>query len=234
MCGRFDFHGEGSDVREISALLAPQAEPPPGLAAAANYNTAPTQVANVWMPAGLRALRFGWRRRDGGLLINARHDSLCRGVHATALAGRRALVLANGFYEWHGKGAAKTPYYFQLASGRPFCLAALWQREAGDAADGGGFVIVTTEPNSVVAPIHNRMPAIFELPKPAAAASQNRQGPLHPTSIAALQWLAEGMATAELTELLRPLPAAQLTCVPLSSYVSNVRNRGPQCIEPRT
>jgi hypothetical protein len=78
MCGRVDFHGVGSDVREICALLAPQAEPPTELVASANYNTAPTQVANVWAQGALRALRFGWRRRDGGYVSNARnHGPQC-------------------------------------------------------------------------------------------------------------------------------------------------------------
>ncbi len=221
MCGRFDFHGNPADVAEIAAWLGPvyQAPLPPGqkLPIAARYNIAPTQAANVLLPNGVCGMRFGWRHRHVGLLVNARSETASeRSTFKLALQSQRCLVPAHGFYEWQGKPGHKQPHYFKLRSDKPMLLAALWRQEPGDGAHMGSFVILTTEPNRIVAPIHNRMPLIFDQADDAAKL-----------------WLDPAPREVDgLHALMQPLHEERLTSYPLSRYVSSARNDGPQCLAP--
>jgi len=77
---------------------------------------------------------------------------------------------------------------------------------------------LTTEANEIMQPLHNRMPVIIA-PEDYAT------------------WLGSGaddppLYLDQLRHLLRPYPAAEMQAIPVSSYVSNARNEGPQCIEP--
>ena len=78
------------------------------------------------------------------------------------LGKRRCLVLADGFYEWRKEGKGKVPMRFKLKSGEPFTFAGLW--DSWKQPDGSllrTYTIVTTEPNDVLRPIHNRMPVML-------------------------------------------------------------------------
>jgi putative SOS response-associated peptidase YedK len=70
---------------------------------------------------------------------------------------------ASGFYEWKGTKPPKQPYFIHMKDGKPFAFAGLWERwkpdEESDPID--TFTILTTEPNAVAKPIHNRMPVIL-------------------------------------------------------------------------
>jgi putative SOS response-associated peptidase YedK len=78
------------------------------------------------------------------------------------LAERRCLVLADGFYEWKGERGHKTPYYIRLKSGEPFAFAGLYEENEIAGTPAGTFAIITTEPNELMQPIHNRMPVILD------------------------------------------------------------------------
>jgi putative SOS response-associated peptidase YedK len=102
-----------------------------------------------------------------------------------------------------------------LRSKRPFAFAGLW--EHWKPAEGEPLetcTIITTEPNDLMAPIHNRMPVI-----------------LAPTSYD--QWLDPHFQQIEpLQILLRPYPSEELTAYPVSTVVNNPRHDAPQCLEP--
>jgi putative SOS response-associated peptidase YedK len=105
--------------------------------------------------------------------------------------------------------------YIRLASGKPFAFAGLW--ELWNAPDGSSVLsctIITTQPNSLLASIHNRMPVI--LPEAAYA-----------------QWLdpAEG-DPKQLSALLLPYPAEEMAAFPVSPLVNNPRNESPALIQP--
>ena len=69
-------------------------------------------------------------------LINARCETLAeKPAFRTALARRRCLILADGFYEWKKEGKQKLPYLFELADGKPFAFAGLWERWRGGEGD---------------------------------------------------------------------------------------------------
>ena len=94
-----------------------------------------------------------WARDDGGPRpINARAEGIAgKPMFRDALKRRRALVPADGFYEWKAGKSAKTPWFFRLAGGAPFALAGLWERRespGGEAVE--SFAIVTTEANALV------------------------------------------------------------------------------------
>ena len=69
---------------------------------------------------------------------------------------------ADGFFEWRDLGGRKQPIYFTAADQRPFAFAGLWERYiASDGYPLESCTILTTEPNALVRPVHDRMPVIL-------------------------------------------------------------------------
>lgn len=168
MCGRFALFASPELLAEYFAL----AEPP---SLAPHYNVTPGQdIAAVRVDRdgvrSLRALRWGlvpfWARDTslGRRLINARLDSLAtKPAFREALARRRCLIPASGFYEWGVDPAGKKQPFFIRPRREPLlAIAGLWERWR---APGGEpletCVIVTTEANALLAPIHERMPVVL-------------------------------------------------------------------------
>jgi putative SOS response-associated peptidase YedK len=152
----------------------------------------------------------------GSSLINARAETLTRRTaFKDAFERRRCLVIADGFYEWRKLGAARTPLLIHLKSERSFGFAGLyetWNPPLGQPLT--TCTIVTTEPNELVQPIHNRMPVI--LPKEAEDL-----------------WLDSSLADhRRLLDLLQPYPADEMIAYEVSSLVNSVKNDSPECIEP--
>ncbi len=220
MCGRFSFASPPEVVAEVCGLSeVPAFEP--------RYNVAPTQpVAAVRREDGQRRLVFlrwglipAWAKDPaiGARLINARAETVTeKPAFRAALRARRCLVLADGFYEWARRGGAKQPYFISFADGRPFALAGLWERWAGGGQSVESCTILTTTPNEVVAPLHDRMPVI--LPPPTFDL-----------------WLGPaGGEPGRLQRLLRPHPAAGMVAWPVSPRVNSPRVDDPSCREPLT
>ena len=131
------------------------------------------------------------------------------------VARRRCLVPANGFYEWQALGKLKLPHLFTLQDEEPFAFAGIWEPPDGASPDEPAtYAILTTEPNALVAPIHNRMPVIL-------------------TAATMARWLGHAPLPAETyLELTRPLAAERMRERPVSRYVSNTRNEGSECLAP--
>jgi putative SOS response-associated peptidase YedK len=220
MCGRFTQAEIAELDREVFKLLEmPQLEP--------RYNVAPTQEAAVirQRPNGERViqrLRWGlipsWAKDPaiGNRMINARAETLARKpAFERPFRRQRCLVPADGFYEWKRTDRAKLPYYLRREDGSPLAFAGLWDRwhdTAGEPID--SFTIITTTPNDLVAPIHDRMPAIL-LP--------DRYD----------MWLdSDNRDVDELSTVLGPFPAEEMTAYPVSTYVNNPKNEGAECVTP--
>ena len=171
MCGRFALFASPELTAEYFAL----AEPP---SFAPHYNVTPGQdIAAVRVDRDgqrrLRALRWGlvpfWAKDTsiGRRLINARLDSLAeKPAFREALTRRRCLIPASGFYEWGVDAAGKKQPFFIRPRGEPLlAIAGLWERWRPQSGQGGEpletCVIVTTEANALLAPIHDRMPALL-------------------------------------------------------------------------
>ena len=221
MCGRYTLSISLAELQLRFAFPAADLEHPE------RYNIAPTQsvltVVNQGQKHNLAEyMRWGlvpsWAKdiSIGSRMINARAETIVeKPSFRRALQKRRCLVLSDGFYEWKGIGKNKQPMYVGLRSGEPFGMAGLW--EAWKSPDGEWLhscTIITTEPNTLMEPIHNRMPVI--LPRESE--------PL---------WLDPGVDDpSKLTDLLRPYPADAMTARPVSGLVNNARNDFPECIAP--
>src|SRR5262245_64934717 len=216
MCGRFTLTASGEEVAELFGLDGASALSP-------RYNIAPSQPVSVVRvdPDGARRLAdLTWGLRAPGALegdrpfINARAETAGdRASFRDAFRERRCLVIASGFYEWEGTGKKRQPWYFRRSDGRPFGIAGLW--EPSIPPDGRGTcTLLTTQPNDLVAAVHDRMPVILD-PEQAAA------------------WLDPGRRTTpELKPLLRPFPAPALTAYRVGLAVNNAKVDDPSCIAP--
>ena len=150
--------------------------------------------------------------------INARaEDVASKPAFREALKKRRCLVPADAFYEWQRLDAkSKRPFAFALASGEPYAFAGLWESwRPKEGAPLETFTILTTDPNQLMEPIHNRMPVILE-PKDYD------------------RWLDPGDPARPPVDLLRPYAAERMKAWPVSDRVGNVRNNGPELLNAST
>jgi len=191
------------------------------------YNIAPSQQAPICRtgPDGTRelvAMRWGlvphWARDRsiGSRLINARAETVAlKPAFREALRRRRCLVPADGYYEWQRVGTRRQPWLLQRRDSAPFCFAGLWEsrREVDDEAL-LTFTIITTDANSLSAPIHARMPAIIA-----------------PADYGA--WLATtSINPGSLSALLKPYPDHAMSARPVTTWVNDPRHDDPRCIQP--
>lgn len=225
MCGRFV---QSASAQALAALFDKlELDAPPDEAFyAPRYNLAPTQPALALCGFDKRAagkgafasLTFGLRRGETGQVINARGETLAQRPMFRGLLGTgRCLVVASGFYEWRAAtDGGKTPYFFAREDGAPFVFAALHGRRAAGpphrACAAGGFVIVTTAANDVVAPLHERMPVMLDA-----------QG--------ARAWLDAELEVPAALALLRPY-AGPMRAHAVGRAVNNPRHDAPDCITP--
>ncbi len=217
MCGRYLVSGyqelsERFQLRQIPEHLFPR------------FNAAPSQELPVVIEdedgeRAVRLMRWGlvprWRKpgqSKGVAPINARAETLLEKPMFRPLIGkRRCLVPANGFYEWRREGGKKLPYHIHRPDGELFGFAGLWD-ESPEGDD--SFAIITTAANGVVAPLHDRMPAILR--------PEDEE-----------EWLSHDLADPHATQaLLRPYPDEVMAADAVSSAVNNPRHDGPELIAP--
>ena len=168
MCGRFGLFVTPEVLEEYFALETQVAAVEP------RYNLTPGRaVAVVRERDGKRslgALQWGlipfWAKDAtiGRKLVNARLDSVAaKPAYREAWQRRRCLIPASGFYEWRSQqGGRKRPYFIRPVDEQLFALAGLWERwrtPAGEKLE--TCVIVTTDANAQLAPIHDRMPLLI-------------------------------------------------------------------------
>ncbi len=189
------------------------------------YNIAPSQPVAVVLQNGERrieACRWGlvpfWAKEPdiGNRLINARAETLAeKPAFKYSLTRRRCLIPADGFYEWRKEGNRRIPVYIRRRDGGLFAFAGLWDEwQSPDGSPLRTCTIITTEPNALVATIHNRMPAIL-LPEQES------------------QWLDTSLKEpSRLLALLQPYPAEELEAYAVSTRVNNPGNDDPLCIQP--
>jgi putative SOS response-associated peptidase YedK len=218
MCGRFAFNASIAQVAEhfgvgaATTTFAPNFNIPPG-----------TDIPVIRQsPEGhrvLHLLRWGlvphWAKDPaiGNKLNNARGETVAeKPSFREAFKRRRCLIPASGFYEWKAEGRLKQPYYISLKSGELLALGGLW--ESWTAPDGAILrtcAIVTTGPNALMRPIHDRMPVIL--------------APRH--------WQAWLSGPAEdVAGLLTPHAAEIMQAWPVDRRVSRAGENDPGMIEP--
>jgi putative SOS response-associated peptidase YedK len=169
-------------------------------------------VMMVWglVPQGIMDIKEARR------LINARAETLAeRPSFRGLLKSRRCLVPASGFYEWKKDGGKKVPFYFRLRDEPVFAFAGLydiWHTPAGEGY--AAYTIITTGPNDLVSPVHNRMPAILR------REDEDR-------------WVSgEALSAADLNGILAPYPAGGMEAYPVLPLVNNPANDDERLVRP--
>ena len=242
MCGRFVASRPVEEIVEEFAV--DEVRLPEELLAGPRFNVAPqAEVLGVReverhedgaLERRLGSYRWGlvpsWAKdpRIGARAFNARADTLVeRPMFRTAVAKRRLIIPADGFYEWQrlggsGRKAVRQPWCFRRADGHLMGFAGLYElwrpRDASTGEPEGDWLrtctIITTDANKLMAPIHDRMPVVL--------------GPEQYE-----QWLEPGpIEPGLLTELLAPAPEDFLVGYEVSREVSDARSEGPQLVEP--
>jgi putative SOS response-associated peptidase YedK len=221
MCGRFTVATDPAVLAERFDVELPEGWEP-------SYNVAPTQevlgiVRGRDARRQLRELRFGlvphWAKdvRAGFSMINARAETArSKGAYRGLLERRRALIVADGFYEWRtDPDGRKRPVHYTLADGQPFAFAGLWASWRDPEADAwlDSCTILTTTANGLVAAVHDRMPVI--LPRAAEAA-----------------WLDPELDPASVDALLVPYPSSEMHAAEASMLVNSPKNDGPELLDP--
>jgi putative SOS response-associated peptidase YedK len=192
------------------------------------YNIAPTQPIpvihqNPKEPVReFSLMRWGlvpsWAKDASGAagMINARSETAAtKPVFRDPLKFRRCLIPADGFYEWVRTAKAKQPYCFEVNDGELFAFAGLWDRWKDPS---GNWIktcsILTTTPNAVTSPIHDRMPVVLD-----------------PDGYEL--WLDPGMTKVEaVSDLLKPSDARLMRCYPISTRINHVANDDAECARP--
>lgn len=157
----------------------------------------------------------------GSRMINARAETIAeKPAYARPFEQRRCLVPADGFYEWQSRPdhKGKQPFHIRRRDGEPLAIAALWDswrpERGSDAGRLVSCVLITTDSNELLRPLHDRMPVV-----------------LQPSVWDA--WLdPDNHDIDALAALLAPAPEDLLEAIPVSTAVSNVRNDGPELLEP--
>lgn len=168
------------------------------------------------------ALHWGlvpaWAKSDDSdaQLVNARAETLAaKPSFRDAFHMRRCIIPASGFYEWEIVGRTKKPWLFRWRDEQPFGLAGLWESwRAPDGTTRESCAVITVEPNELMRPIHHRMPVMLT--------PEQFEPWLDPRTI----------DPEKLAPLLRQPSAAAMSAVAVSSYVSNVRHEGLECLAP--
>ena len=189
------------------------------------YNIAPTQLVLV-IRCGedgqnrIDLLKWGlipsWAKdpKIGSSMINARSETVHeKPAFRHLIKFKRCIVPASGYCDWLHIGDKKQPYYFHMTDGSPMCFAGVydsWKTPNGTQLE--TFSILTTTANTLVEPIHDRMPVI-----------------LHPQDY--ILWLNRNMHDPEeLRGLYQPFPPDLLTAYKVPDLVNNPRFDAPACI----
>ncbi len=223
MCGRITLR----EPRRVIAAILGRDIPNPELLPPARYNIGPGEdqlaIRRAAAAEEKRELcRIFWgfvprwkKEQNAPPIINARSETAAtKPSFREAFRHRRCVIPADGFYEWKRQGRERQPWFFTLKDEVPFALAAI----CGDAPKSrkaiasDGFCLLTTASNSLMAPIHDRMPVLLD-------------------ESGVRRWLEAG-PDEDLRDLLTPFPSNRMKARPVSPWVNKIGNEGPRCIEP--
>jgi putative SOS response-associated peptidase YedK len=255
MCGRYASSRRPEDLVEEFEISETRINLPKG-PLAADYNVAPTkevyavlerapkpdpdtgEAASGKPERHLRSLRWGlvpsWAKDPsiGGRMINARMETVAeKPAFRRAFSSRRCLLPADGYFEWYptqqttkaGK-PLKQPFFIRPKDGGILAMAGLyeiWRDPTRDDDDPERFrwtcTVLTTQAEDAVGHIHDRMPLMVDRARWGAWLDPDPDG---------------RMPAQERLALLTPAAPGRLDAYPVATLVNNVRNNGPELLEP--
>jgi putative SOS response-associated peptidase YedK len=208
MCGRFSLWADKNKIVEHYDLKS-------GPDTYTGYNVTPSYdipVIRLHNGRELANCHWGliphWAKDTKLQPANARADGVAtKPYFRDSFRYRRCLIPVNGYYEWSEVGGKKQPYFIHMENNKLFSLAGIWSRWESPDKTIESCAIITTEPNSYLAKIHDRMPLIIR------PADYDR-------------WLEQGGM-----DMLTPY-TGEMEAYPVSTRVNSPKNQGPDLIQP--
>ncbi|MFE0155004.1 SOS response-associated peptidase [Nonomuraea sp. NPDC059007] len=238
MCGRY---ASARKKHELLEEFQVELDAEPDKELSPDYNVAPTKQVYAVLSRvpeeaeravrQLRVVKWGlvpvWAKDPsvGSRMINARAETLAeKPAYKQAFAKRRCLIPADGYFEWmpvEGDKKKKQPYFIHPEDGGVLAMAGLYEfwKDKTRADDDPlkwlvTCTVITTDAEDDLGHIHDRMPMMIERERWA-------------------EWLDPKLAdTSTAQGLLIPAQSGRLVAYPVSTYVNNVRNNGPDLIKP--
>jgi putative SOS response-associated peptidase YedK len=220
MCGRFTHYRTREEylkefADEVEREIAYDPEP------IGRYNVAPG--TNVLLlnqrdnSLHLDPVHWGYGPEWWGKapLINARVETAATGRMFKPLWNNgRAIVMADGWYEWKRDGSKKQPYFIYHKSGKPIFFAAIGKAPYDKQNENEGFVIVTAASDKGLVDIHDRRPLVL-------------------STSAVLDWLNPDTTSEEAQDIAKEqsIPSDEFTWHPVSKSVGSVKNQGSELVE---
>lgn len=222
MCGRYTLFSSKQEIEEIFNATAERDLFQP------NYNVAPGTLNPVilmtrpdvriidWFKWGLIPT---WSDDEhvGSKMINANADSLLeKPSFKKPFQRQRCIIPANGFYEWQTIYKLQAPFYVRTLDQELFGFAGIYERwESSDHKKViDSYAIITTEANTLLQPLHDRMPVILE--------RKNYEEWLDPLN----------SKTDSLQKMLRPYPTERMSIYRVSNDINDTEKNGTQLIQP--
>jgi putative SOS response-associated peptidase YedK len=219
VCGRYASSANPDDL--VSHF---RVEEPPEEVLPPSYNVAPTDPVYAVMERHehrvLKVVRWGlvpsWAKdpKGGARFINARRETVAeKPAFRAAYQRRRCLVPADGYFEWQQQGGHKQPYFLAARDRSPLAMAGLYEVWKGpDEALLWTCTVITTEAADELGHIHDRTPLLV----PPEAWDR---------------WLDPSVENPG-DDLLVPGTPGVLDAWPVPPAVGNVKNNGPELVEP--
>jgi putative SOS response-associated peptidase YedK len=205
MCGRFALNENPKKFAEHFKLSGDVSISP-------SWNIAPsTRICSITADEEQRRhlslMKWGlipsWAKdvTIGSKLNNARGETVAeKPSFRTSFKFSRCIIPASGFFEWKTEDGVKQPYYISFKSGEPMAFAGLWSKWN----DIDSCCIITTSANSLMEPIHDRMPVILDVEQWAT-------------------WLSPGVKQTDmLLPMIRPHDAEVMQAWPVSKDLNRV------------
>jgi putative SOS response-associated peptidase YedK len=218
MCGRYTLTVSAEQLQHAFGLERLPATHP-------RYNIAPHQAAPIIVAGLTRELVFArwgllpkWAKSEkvASKMINARAETLReKPAFKPLLADHRCLVPCTGFFEWRPVGRRKQPIYIRPThADHVMAMAGLWSTwQTPEHQPLMTYTVITTGPNALVQPIHDRMPVFLD--------HEGQQ-----------RWLSGKAHDLDaLTDLLKPWHGEPMEALEVDPIVNSVATDSPKCIE---
>lgn len=213
MCGRYGLISDSKKIRNRFDVENNDFELKP------NYNVAPSlelPIIERHSPNSMHLRQWGALLYNKYFTINARTDKLkTNNLWRKSIQERRCIIPADYFFEWKRDGKSKQPYLFKLKNEKMMGIAGfLIDYIDKDKKEKCGFIMLTTDANSIMSPIHDRIPCILK--------KEDEDEWLNPDNV----------ELEHLEKFLDPYPSDKMEKYPVSTLINSPKNNDLDLIKP--